>query len=201
VETGLQISLEAEAPTGAVVVVIGLGAVGMITSWLLAMAGQRVIAVDPVPERRRAAVIEGVTAVAPEEVGAALAACGLPDGVPLVVEASGNPAGLRSALDLLAHEGMVLVGSWYGTKDVDLPLGGRFHRRRLTIRSTQVSTIPTALRGEWDLERRRRRAVELLGELPLERLTTHTFAFDDAATAFRTISSDAGVIHAALGYP
>ena len=39
--------------------------------------------------------------------------------------------------------------SWYGTKEVTLPLGAEFHRRRLRIRSTQVSTIAAALAGRW----------------------------------------------------
>ena len=63
----------------------------------------------------------------------------------LVIEVSGNPAALPDALRLLAHEGTALVASWYGTRDAVLPLGDRFHRRRLTIRSTQVSTIPARL--------------------------------------------------------
>lgn len=60
-------------------------------------------------------------------------------------QASGNPDALRGALRLLAHEGTVLVASQYGVRDAVLPLCDLFHRRRLTIRSTQVSTIPTQL--------------------------------------------------------
>ena len=51
------------------------------------------------------------------------------------------------ALNMLAHEGTLLIASWFGTKPVVLPLGGAFHRRRLTIRSTQVSTVPARLSG------------------------------------------------------
>ena len=69
---------------------------------------------------------------------------------------SGNPAALPEALDLLAHEGTALVASWYGTKPVSLPLGGAFHRRRLVVRSTQVSTIPAAPERALVVSRRRR---------------------------------------------
>ena len=79
---------------------------------------------------------------------------GRADGVGLVVEVSGNPAALADGLGLLAHEGTALVGSWYGDRPSCLPLGGRFHRRRLTIRSTQVSTIPARLSARWDRTRR-----------------------------------------------
>ena len=126
---------------------------------------------------------------------------GRPARVPLVIEASGNPDALRTALGLLSHEGTVLVASWYGTKEVTLPLGGDFHRRRLTIRSTQVSTIPARLGSRWNADRRRRAVVDLLEELPLGCLATHTFPFDNAGDAYAAIDAGTeGLIHAALGY-
>jgi threonine dehydrogenase-like Zn-dependent dehydrogenase len=124
-----------------------------------------------------------------------------PGGVPLLLELSGSPTALGGALDLLAHEGTALVGSWYGRRPVELPLGGAFHRRRLTIRSSQVSTIPAALSGRWDVARRRRAAVALLAELPLPALATTEFAFDDAAAAFEALDAGApGIVHVALSY-
>jgi hypothetical protein len=93
------------------------------------------------------------------------------------------------------------VGSWYGRRPVELLLGGAFHRRRLTIRSSQVSTIPAALSGRWDLGRRRRVAVALLGKLPLGALATTEFAFEEAAAAYRALDGGApGVLHVALRY-
>jgi threonine dehydrogenase-like Zn-dependent dehydrogenase len=105
------------------------------------------------------------------------------------------------ALNMLAHEGTLLIASWFGTKPVVLPLGGAFHRRRLIIRSTQVSTVPARLSGTWTRSRRRREAVELLTELPLAQLCTHVFAFGHAAEAFRAV--DQGIpelMHAVLDY-
>ena len=146
------------------VVVFGLGVVGALTSLLLQRAGARVVAVEPRSDRRELAASIGVRAAAPDELPAAL---GGDRRVPLVIESSGNPDALGRALPLLAHEGTALVASWYGTKPVTLPLGQEFHRRRLTLRSTQVSTIPARLADRWDVERRRRAAVALLDELPL----------------------------------
>jgi 2-desacetyl-2-hydroxyethyl bacteriochlorophyllide A dehydrogenase len=193
VETALQITLDAGPLLGETVVVFGLGVVGALTSLMLQRTGARVIAVEPRPWRREAIAALGVETVAPDELSAT--------GVPLVVEASGNPDVLASALRLLAHEGTVLVASWYGTKAVTLPLGQEFHRRRLTIRSTQVSTIPARLADRWDGDRRRRAVVDLLDELPLASLATHTFPFVDAADAYAALESgQRGLIHAALGY-
>jgi threonine dehydrogenase-like Zn-dependent dehydrogenase len=183
------------------VVVIGLGVVGALTSVLLQRAGAHVVAVEPRAGRRDVAASMGVPAVEPDALRDALAAAGRPRDVPLVIESSGNPDALAGALPLLAHEGTALVASWYGTKSVTLPLGQEFHRRRLTIRSTQVSTIPARLAGKWDVDRRRRSAVGLLDELPLDRLATHEFAFEDAGEAYEALArGEMGVVHAALRY-
>ena len=202
VETALQITLDAGPHLGETVVVLGLGAVGALTSLMLQRSGAHVVAVEPRDWRRAAADDLGVVAVAPEDLLSTLQADGRPGLVPLVVDAAGSPDALRDALGLLAHEGTALVASWYGTKEVMLPLGAEFHRRRLTIRSTQVSTIPAHLAGRWNPETRRRAVVQLLGELPLDRLATHTFPFEQAGDAYDAIDVSAeGLIHAALGYP
>jgi 2-desacetyl-2-hydroxyethyl bacteriochlorophyllide A dehydrogenase len=201
VETALQISLDAGPVLGETVCVFGLGVIGALTSLVLRRAGAHVFAVDPLSWRREAIAGLDVETVAPEELSAALATGDSIGSVPLIVEASGNPDVLRSALGLLAHEGTALVASWYGNKDVALPLGREFHRRRLTIRSSQVSTIPAHLSGRWTYDRRRRAVVELLGSLPLDRFATHTFQFARASEAFAALDGRAeGVIHVALGY-
>jgi 2-desacetyl-2-hydroxyethyl bacteriochlorophyllide A dehydrogenase len=201
VETALQIRLDAGPVADESVVVFGLGAVGVLTALLLRSAGARVLAVEPARWRRELAADLGIDAVAPESLAGELGTNSHPDRVPLAIEVSGNPAALAAALGVLAHEGVALVASWYGTKPVPLPLGAEFHRRRLTIRSTQVSTIPAHLSDRWDTARRRAAALDLLGELPLDALATHTFAFDRAGDAYAAI--DAGtdrLMHAALGY-
>jgi 2-desacetyl-2-hydroxyethyl bacteriochlorophyllide A dehydrogenase len=198
VETGLQLSLDAGNVAHQDVAVLGLGAVGLITALLLQRAGASVLASDPLRERRELAGSLGIPAAAPDELAAGLP----PGGVPLLLELSGHPAALAGALPLLAHEGTALVGSWYGEQLVPLPLGGAFHRRRLTIRSSQVSTIPATLSDRWDVARRRRVAAALLDDLPLAALATTEVAFDDAARAYEALDRRApGVLHVALRYP
>jgi 2-desacetyl-2-hydroxyethyl bacteriochlorophyllide A dehydrogenase len=201
VETALQVVLDAGMVTDEPVVVHGLGLVGMLTAMLLTRAGARVTAGEPRQWRRVIASSVGIDAVEPGELPDAVKRLTGGDGVALVVEASGNPDVLPAALDLLGHEGQALIASWYGTEDVRLPLGGAFHRRRLAIRSTQVSTIPSHLGDRWTIERRRATAKRLLGELPLAPLATHTFAFEDAAQAFEALDrGDEGILHVALSY-
>jgi threonine dehydrogenase-like Zn-dependent dehydrogenase len=201
VETALQITLDAGPLLGETVVVLGLGVVGALSALMLRRAGARVVAVEPRAWRRDAIAGLGVEPVAPDSLEGALGADGRTPVVPMVIEASGNPDALRSAFGLLAHEGTVLVASWYGNKEVALPLGKEFHRRRLTIRSTQVSSIPAVLAGRWDRDSRTRAVVALLAELPLDRLASHSFAFEDAGDAYAAIDEGGeGLMHAALGY-
>jgi 2-desacetyl-2-hydroxyethyl bacteriochlorophyllide A dehydrogenase len=201
VETALQVSLDAERARGAPVVVAGLGVVGLLVALLLQRDGARVLGSEPQIWRRRVAQSLGIEAVAPGDLDVGIAQVTDGRGAPLLVEVSGNPAALADGLRVLAHEGTALVVSWYGTKPVTLPLGAEFHRRRLTIRSSQVSTIPARLAGEWTRERRRRVALELMAELPLDALATHEFPFTEAETAFRHVDeAPAGLLHAALCY-
>lgn len=201
VETALQLSLDAGPVAYQPVVVLGLGVLGVLIGALLSRSGARVIAAEPLSWRRQAAAAFGLGAVAPAELDAAVHRETSGAGVPLLIEASGSPAALASGLRLLAHEGTALVASWYGTKPVALPLGAEFHRRRLTIRSSQVSTIPATAPGRWTVSRRRLVARALMAELPLAVLATHTFAFPEAAAAYAALDrGEVGLLHAALRY-
>src|ERR1700684_3457988 len=139
VETALQVTLDAGTGYRDRVIVLGAGVLGLLTGLLLQRSGWRPLIAEPLAWRRAAASSLGVTAAAPEEL--------VKEKVPLVIDASGNPDAPAMALNVLAHEGTLLIASWFGTKPVVLPLGEAFHRRRLTIRSTQVSTVPAPLGG------------------------------------------------------
>lgn len=201
VETALQVTLDAGDVFGEVVVVTGIGVLGVLVATLLQRAGADVVALDPQAWRCRLAGDLGIRAVAPGDARQFLDRIGRAGGVPLVIEASGNPVALTDSLALLAHEGTALVASWYGCQPVTLPLGEAFHRRRLTIRSTQVSTIPARLTHRWSRDRRLAHAVALCATLPLAALATDTVDFTDAPTAYaRLAAGRAGLMHAALGY-
>src|ERR1700735_3487620 len=193
VETALQVTLDAGTGYRDRVIVLGAGVLGLLTSLLLQRSGWRPLLAEPQAWRRSLASSLGVTAAAPEELAE--------EKVPLVIDASGNPDAPGTALNMLAHEGTLLIASWFGTKPVVLPLGGAFHRRRLVIRSTQVSTVPARLSGTWTRARRRRETLELMAGLPLAQLCTHRFGFGDAAEAFRAVDEGIpGLMHAVLDY-
>jgi 2-desacetyl-2-hydroxyethyl bacteriochlorophyllide A dehydrogenase len=201
VETALQLTLDAGLRLSETAVVLGLGPVGILTGLLLRRGGALVLGSDPRPWRRAAAQACGLDAVAPEGLRDAVAGLTSGRGADALVEASGNPSALAESLGLLAHEGTAVVASWYGSKLVPLPLGSAFHRRRLEIRSSQVSTIGgRAFR--WSRERRLEATLALLGELPLAKLCSHTLPFERAAEAYAALDrGDEGLLHVALAYP
>jgi 2-desacetyl-2-hydroxyethyl bacteriochlorophyllide A dehydrogenase len=200
VETAFQVALDADTRAGQLVVVTGLGAVGVLTAAILARWGVGVLGVEPRGDRREVASRLGIVAVEPAEAAAAVRSRAT-DGADVVVEASGRGEALASALGLLRHEGTAVVASWYGSSPVELPLGGAFHRRRLSIRSSQVSTIPARLSARWRRERRTAAVRELMDHLPLDRLATRAFAFEDAAEAYDALDrAEPGLLHASLTY-
>jgi 2-desacetyl-2-hydroxyethyl bacteriochlorophyllide A dehydrogenase len=200
VETALQISLDAGVRYREVVAVVGLGPVGILTAILLMRSGATVLGSDPKPWRRETAKKCGLEAVTPEELGDAVQTATGGRGADFIVEATGNPGALGESLGLLAREGVAMVASWYGAKPVTLPLGADFHRRRLELRSSQVSTIGgRAVR--WDRRRRLEATQALLAELPLSTLASHTFPLERAPEAYAALDrGDDGVVHVALAY-
>ena len=200
VETALQISLDTGIRYREVAAVLGLGPVGILTAILLWRSGAIVLASDPKPWRRGAAQACGLEALSPEELRDAVRDATRGRGADVIVEATGNPEVLGESLDLLSTEGVAIVASWYGVKPVTLPLGAEFHRRRLEIRSSQVSTIGgRAVR--WDRQRRLETTQALLAGLPLSALSSHTFPFERVQEAYAAIDrGDDGVVHVALAY-
>jgi 2-desacetyl-2-hydroxyethyl bacteriochlorophyllide A dehydrogenase len=200
VETALQVSLDTGIRQREVAAVVGLGPVGILTAILLTRSGAVVVGSDPKPWRREAAQSCGLETVEPEELGDAVRASTGGRGADFIVEVTGNPNVLGESLGLLSTEGVAIVVSWYGQKPVTLPLGADFHRRRLEIRSSQVSTIGRRA-ARWDRARRLDTTRGLLTELPLSELASHTFPFEQAPEAYAAIDrGDEGVVHVALAY-
>jgi hypothetical protein len=134
--------------------VIGGGVVGCLVAALLArLPGAEVELIDIDPARKAIAAALGCRFAAPAEASSE---------ADLVVHASGSAAGLATALALAGFEATVLEMSWYGTRTVPLALGGAFHSRRLTLRSSQVGAVPAARRRRWSHRRRLTLALALL---------------------------------------
>jgi len=153
-ETAVNATWDAQPGAGDRIVVIGAGVVGLLVGWLCRqIPGTDVTMVDINPRRAAVAAALGLTLVGSDQA---------PQDADLVVHASGQPAGLAHALTLAGDEAVILELSWYGDRPVSLALGGAFHQRRLTLRSSQVGHLPPARRPRWDYARRLHLALNLL---------------------------------------
>jgi 2-desacetyl-2-hydroxyethyl bacteriochlorophyllide A dehydrogenase len=188
-ETAVNVVLDAHPRLGECVVIFGQGAVGLLLTQLLRRAGAVVVAVEGVAARRELALRFGAAAALSPGGGVPEAVRSLTDGrgADLAVEVSGNGEALAEAIDCVAFQGSVVVASWYGTKPVSVPLGGRFHRRRLRLISSQVGTVDPALQPRWDTARRMALASSLLAELELAPLISHRVPFTRAPEAYELV--------------
>lgn len=126
----------------------------------------------------------------PAGTGVARTAPG-PTGADLVYELSGRPATLDDAIAAAGYDARVIVGSWYGDKQAPVGLGGRFHRDRIEVRSSQVSTLDPETRGRWTKDRRLDVAMDHLRRLETDALVTHRLPFAEAPRAYRLLDDDA----------
>ena len=215
VETATNIVLDAAPRLGERVVVFGAGVIGLcVTRLLAAFPLESLVVVDPIERRRALAAAFGAdrttTPAALDDADAGLAGSDADAGLggsgaalddagsdahlrdaDLAVELSGQPSTLDDALGVVGYDARIVVGSWYGTKRDPIGLGGRFHRDRIDIVSSQVSTISPELRGRWDRDRRMDAALERLDRIPADELITHRIPFERAAEAYELLDSAA----------
>ena len=189
-ETAVNLVQDSAPILGERVLVFGQGIVGLLTTALLAeFPLASLVACDCYPLRREASLSLGVSAVLDpnasdfrEQVRKLL-----PSGADLSLELSGSPTALDDAISLTGFDGRVVIGSWYGEKKTALDLGGTFHRSRIKLISSQVSTIAPGLRGRWDKGRRFEVAWGALERIQPQKWITHRFPIEGTKEAYRLL--------------
>jgi NADPH:quinone reductase-like Zn-dependent oxidoreductase len=182
-ETAINALWDAAPLLGDRISVVGGGAVGLLIAWLAGrLPGCTVQVVDTQVARREVARRLGVDFAVPE------AARGEAD---LVVHASGRTEGLATALRLAAFEATVVELSWYGQREVSVALGGAFHSRRLTLKSSQVSQVAVAQRSRWSHRRRIELALSLLTDRTLDALITDAAPFEALPAVLARLAASA----------
>jgi hypothetical protein len=192
-ETAVNGLWDANPGPGDRIAVIGGGVVGCLTAALAArLPGSEVELIDVNPTREAIAPALGCRFANPQNARTE---------ADLVIHASGTPEGLATALGIAGFEATVLEMSWYGTRTVPLALGGVFHSRRLTLRSSQVGAVPPHRRARWSRRRRLALALSLLGDPLFEVLLSGDSAFVTLPDLMpRLAASPAGVLCHTLRY-
>jgi threonine dehydrogenase-like Zn-dependent dehydrogenase len=178
---------------GDVVVSFGYGIVGSFCAQLAALTAGQLIVVDPLPQRRELALVNGADqAVKPEEALEVVMEATSGRGADVAIEVSSSPRALQSAIEVTGQEGVILTVSYYGSRPVTLTLAPEFHFRRHRIVSSQVSSLGSGLQPRWDFPRRFGTVLSYLPRLNIDKMITHRFELGDAPDAYRLIDSDPG---------
>ena len=182
-ETAVNLVMDGQPTIGEQVAVFGQGIVGLLTTALLARFPlARLVTLDRYAVRREKSLALGAHASLDPASPDAFAS--LQDGADLAYELSGNPAALDQAMAVTGFAGRVVIGSWYGLKQSTLNLGGRFHRSRIKLISSQVSTIAPEWTGRWTKTRRFQTAWNMIEQIRPAQLVTHRFPAERAAEAY-----------------
>jgi threonine dehydrogenase-like Zn-dependent dehydrogenase len=193
-ETALNGVWDSGVSAGHNVLIIGAGILGALVAAILGrMPGVRVGLVDVRPDRAELADVLGADFFAPQNA---------PGGANVVFHTSASESGLRLALGCAGFEGRIVELSWYGDREVSLPLGEAFHSQRLQLVSSQVGHVAASHRPRWTHRDRLEKALALLDDPRLDALITEDVAFDDLPDALpRLLSKDAPGLATVIRYP
>jgi 2-desacetyl-2-hydroxyethyl bacteriochlorophyllide A dehydrogenase len=194
-ETSVNFIMDGQPLIGEQVAVFGQGVVGLLTTALLArLPLSSLVTLDRYPLRRRKSLALGAQAsLDPEASDAAAHLASLMQkdtpctGADLTYELSGSPAALEKAIEITGFNGRVVIGSLYGHKQAGLNLGSHFHRSRIRLISSQVSTISPEWTGRWTKHRRLQIAWQMLQQLRPAHLITHRFPLAQASRAYQML--------------
>jgi threonine dehydrogenase-like Zn-dependent dehydrogenase len=171
-ETALNAAWDSGAGPGDRIVVVGCGIVGLLVASLAArLPGAAVTAIDTDTSRRSLVQSLGAAFATPDRA---------PADADIVFHTSATGPGLNTAIRCAGIEGTIVEMSWYGSKPVQVELGGAFHSRRLKLVSSQVGMVSPSRRARWDYRRRLTSALGLLDLPALDALVAEEVAFEDA---------------------
>jgi 2-desacetyl-2-hydroxyethyl bacteriochlorophyllide A dehydrogenase len=177
--------------------VFGQGLIGALAARFGRVAGFRpVLGVDPLAERRALAESAGLVAVDPAAADPAEVHRRLADGrqPEVVIEATGAPDVIVSALELAAEGGrVVLLGSPRGRVEID-PYT-QIHRKGISVIGAHARMTPgVATRDNpFTAERNRQLALTLIadGSLDVRGLVSHHVRPEDAPATYRALADRA----------
>lgn len=186
IETAITFVHDAAPRLGERIVVFGAGVIGLCTTRLLASFPlEQLTVVEPLENRRELAAEMGADVVLhPDVVG------DVDTDADHAIELSGRPETLDDAIRAVGYDGRIVVGSWYGTKRAPVDFGSKFHRNRIELVSSQVSTLDPELRGRWDRDRRLETALEWVRQMDVERLISHRIPFKRAPRAYELLDEE-----------
>jgi threonine dehydrogenase-like Zn-dependent dehydrogenase len=177
--TGFLAVQRASVAAGDLVVVLGAGPVGLMAVLCAVGPARRVIAIDGIAERRALAESLGAQALDPSQAAEAVAVASGGLGADAVIEASGSPAALTAALELVRPQGVVSVVGAHFEPDFPLNNGLMFDKE---------ITLSFAI-GNPGRDRERLLAMIQEGVLRPSAVISDTLGLEQAADAYRAFDA------------
>ncbi|MBD3427042.1 MAG: oxidoreductase [Candidatus Omnitrophica bacterium] len=197
IETAVNLLHEAKPLIGENVLIIGQGMIGLMATSLIAGMPELLVTLDKNPLRCGASLSMGSSISFDSSSGSCMDLIkeeldrrGQGAGFDLILELSGDPSSLDTAISLAGTGGRIIVGSWYGRKKHAVDLGSSFHRKNLTITSSQVSTVPAFLRNSWTKARRFELCLRLLARIRPSHFISHCFDIHKAQEAYTLLDKE-----------
>ncbi len=178
------------------VAVFGLGAIGLIAAQLAKLSGaQQVIVVDPIAQRRKAAMENGAdAALDPTACDAGLEIRKLTNkrGADVVLECSGAYTALQAAIRGVAYAGNVAVVGWYKECHGALNLGREAHFNQPNIILSRACSEPNRDYPRWSFERICAAGWHMLstGSIRCENIVDPVVPFHEAADMYMRIEQN-----------
>jgi 2-desacetyl-2-hydroxyethyl bacteriochlorophyllide A dehydrogenase len=190
-ETAFNLIMDGRPMMGEEVLILGQGVVGLLLTRLLSEYPlANITTVETHPERRKKSLEMGAhISITPEDLDPAISRC---QGFDLVYEVTGNTDAINTAVKYCGFSARLVIGSYYGDKKGLVKLGDDFHRKRIRIISSQVSTIDPTLSGRWTMNRRLKTVMDMISRVEPERLISHEFHIDDAVSAYELLQGKKG---------
>lgn len=192
IETAVNLVMDGSPTIGENIIIYGQGIIGLLTTYLLSQFPvNKIITVEKHAKRRKKSI----------ELGADISIKTNENpskyfnkkiGADLIYELSGNPNTIETAIKNVRYNGRILVGSFYGKRKTTISFGEKFHRNRIQITSSQVSSINPIYMGRWNKIRRIDRCLKLINELKLESLISHKIHFENASDAYELLDKHPG---------
>lgn len=174
-ETVINAVWDSKVSLGDEVLVLGFGIIGQMLSCLLRHLGYLVKVIDPPMEKQ-------------------VKKMGFPQGQDIskfdkVFNCTSSGKALQLGVDLLKQEGTLVELSWYGNQMVELNLGSSFHFGRKRIISSQVSNLPQDKIANWDYEKRKKLAIELIVKGVFNKINLEEVDFLDTPSNYSMLYS------------
>ncbi|MBH98670.1 MAG: dehydrogenase [Rhodospirillaceae bacterium] len=165
------------------ITIVGGGILGFLFAWLTApIPGCAVEIVDTNTDKAPIADALNIPFKHPSEIR---------PNSDLVIHTTGTSDGLSVCLQCAGFEAKIIEMSWFGNQQVSVPLGEKFHSQRLTLQSSQVSSIPALQQGRWSSRRRMELALRLLSDPDLDALITGESHFDELPNLMQKLAKTA----------